>query len=252
MLDLTKLRLGKDPAIYDPRTLQMANYLHLAKAPAPIPAKKDWTKKQKDWGMMMNDSIGDCTCAGAGHLIQVWSLNESKEITIPDQAVLQAYEAVGGYKPKDPSTDRGCTELAVLKYWRRSGIGGHKIFAFVSTEPQNHDHVKIGVSTFGGVYIGLALPLSAQKQRVWSVPPSGETGDGQPGSWGGHCVVVVAYDGAGLTCITWGKLQRMTWSFWDTYCDESYVLLSKQDWVTKGTSPGGFDMTTLVADLNQL
>ena len=32
---------------------------------------------------------------------------------------------------------------------------------------------------------------------------------GQPGSWGGHAVPVVAYDVRGITWVTWGALQPM-------------------------------------------
>jgi hypothetical protein len=78
-------------------------------------------------------------------------------------------------------------------------------------------------------YIGLALPISAQNQDVWAVPPGGSAGEGSPGSWGGHAVPIVAYDSRGLTVITWGATKRMTWQFLDTYCDEAYALLS-QDW----------------------
>ena len=104
-----------------------------------------------------------------------------------------------GYKPSDPSTDRGAVELDVLRYWRKTGVGGYKIDAFVALEPKNHLHVQAAVDLFGGSYIGLALPVSAQQQKVWSVPPGGPTGTGAPGSWGGHAVVVEAYDAHGLT-----------------------------------------------------
>jgi hypothetical protein len=32
----------------------------------------------------------------------------------------------------------------------------------------------------------------------------------------------VAYDEAGLTCVTWGQLQPMTWNFVQVYSDECY------------------------------
>ncbi len=68
-----------------------------------------------------------------------------------------------------------------------------------------------------------------------------------PGSWGGHAVPVIAYDASGLTCITWGALKRMTWAFWDAYCDEAYACLSR-DWAA-ARAPSGFDWAALDADL---
>jgi hypothetical protein len=248
--DHSKMRLGKQPARHDPRTLQMANYLEL---PA-VPAAKDWTSAAKAaWGMMKNDTLGDCTCAAVGHAVQGWSANAGgKEITISDVDIVAAYSAITGYKPSDPSSDRGAVEIDVLNYWRKHGIGGHKIQAYVALEPKNHDHVKAAVDLLGASYIGVALPVSAQKQKVWSVPPGGPNGIGAAGSWGGHAVVVLAYDSHGLTCITWGQPKKMTWSFWDTYCDESYGVLSP-DWVSKHKpAPSGFDLLALEADLKEL
>jgi hypothetical protein len=248
-VDHSRNKLGKRPARHDARTLQMANYLELP----TIPPVRDWTQKAAaNWGMMLNDQLGDCTCAATAHLIQAWTSNAGpKEITLPDAAVLKAYEAVGGYNPKEPDTDRGAVELDVLRYWRKTGIGGYKIDAFVGLEPKNHLHVQAAVDLFGGAYIGLALPISAQRQQIWSVPPGGATGTGAPGSWGGHAVVVEAYDAHGLTCITWGQKKRLTWSFWDAYCDESYALLSEL-WAANNPAPNGFNFAALQADLKEV
>jgi hypothetical protein len=245
-IDQSANKLGKRPARHDTRTLQMANYLELPE----IPAARDWTTKAAaNWGMMLNDTLGDCTCAATGHLTQAWTSNAgAKEITFPDQAILKAYEAVGGYQPGKPETDRGAVELDVLRYWRKTGIGGTKIDAFVALEPKNHLHVRAAVELFGGAYIGVALPVSAQRQAVWSVPPGGPTGTGAPGSWGGHAVVIEAYDQHGLTCITWGQKKKMTWAFWDAYCDEAYALLSEL-WAGKKPAPSGFNLSALQADL---
>jgi hypothetical protein len=249
-MDMSKLKLGKRATKHDARTLQMANYLLLP----PVPASKDWTQRaQKPWGMMKNDTLGDCTCAAAGHIIQVWTANAGKdEVTVTDDQVVNAYERITGYDPSDPRTDQGAVEIDVLNYWRRSGIGKHKISAYAALEPKNHIHVRAAVDLFGGAYIGLALPVSAQTQRVWSVPPSGASGTGAPGSWGGHAVVIEAYNAHSLTCITWGQKKTMTWGFWDTYCDEAYALLSP-DWVNaKKPSPENFDLAALEADLKSI
>jgi hypothetical protein len=246
-IDHSVNKLGKKPARHDPRTLQMANYLGL---PA-VPAARDWTAKASPaWGMMLNDQLGDCTCAALGHLIQAWTANEGpKETTLPDAAILKAYETVGHYQPGQPETDQGAVEMDVLHYARKTGIGGFKIEAFVALEPRNHSHIEAAVDLFGGAYIGLSLPTSAQQQHVWSVPPGGATGHGAPGSWGGHAVVVEAYNTHGLTCITWGAKKRMTWSFWDVYCDEAYAILSQLWAPQKNVAPSGFDFATLAADL---
>ncbi len=170
--------------------------------------------------------------------------------------ILSAYSAITGYDPKTGANDNGAVETDVLNYWRKTGIAGHQILAYTALEPGNRQHVKDAVDLFGGCYIGVALPLSAQNQDVWSVPPGGATGDGAPGSWGGHAVPVVAYDSHGPTVITWGAPMRMTWSFWQTYCDEAYAVLS-DDFLKQGpngtlAAPSGFDLAALEADLQEV
>lgn len=251
MINLSKMKLGKAAPRHDPRTLQLTNYL-LEEALPPPPVSVNWGGKVPTWPMMRNDTVGDCTCAAAGHLIEEWTANATSEVTLSDDIIISAYSAITGYDPQTGENDNGAVELDVLNYWRNTGIGNRKIEAFVALEPRNVDHVRVAVNLFGGCYIGLALPISAQRQRIWAVPPGGPSGQGAPGSWGGHAVPVVAYDLRGLTCVTWGSLKRMTWEFWKAYCDEAYALLSP-DWLTaQNTNPAGIDLTTLQQDLQQV
>lgn len=252
MTDHSNMRLGKQRPRHDPRTLQLADYIDSTKL-EPAPKKCDWTKPVgPDWGMMLNDHIGDCTCAAAGHLIQDWTANATgHEFTTPPDMILAAYEAVSGYDPATGKNDNGAVETDVLNYWRHNGIGGHPIDAYVALEPGNHEHVKDSISIFGGCYIGLALPISAQSQLTWTVPPGGASGTGAPGSWGGHAVALVAYNARRVTCVTWGQLKQMTWGFLSAYCDEAYAVMS-QDFLTSGRAPNGFDVTQLQADLAAL
>jgi len=237
---------------HDTRTLLLANYLP-STAIAPPPASEDYTKKVKSWPMMLNDNLGDCTCACAGHMIEQWTTYAADNPFTPtDKEVLKAYEAVSGYTPSNPDSDQGAVVVDVLNYWRKTGVGRHKIMAYAALEPRNHDQVKDAVVLFGNCYIGVQLPLSAQRQKVWSVPPGGAVGHGAVGSWGGHAIPVVAYDVRGLTVVTWGSLKRMTWSFFDTYCDEAFAVLS-HDWINKkGLAPNEFDLAALQQDLGQI
>ena len=73
-------------------------------------------------------------------------------------------------------------------------------------------------------------------------------GRARPGAVGGHAVNVVRYGRNGLTVVTWGRVQELTWSFWNRYCDEAYCILS-DDFLEKGNAPNGFDLAALEADL---
>jgi len=245
------VRLGKGPAKLDPRTLQLTSYMKAGAPPSP-PSKEDYAKAVAKWPVMLNDKLGDCTCAAAGHMIEQWTTYSKKAFTPTDQDILTAYEAVSGYDPTTGQNDDGALMLDVLNYWRGTGVGNHKIDAFVAVDPSNRTDVMDAIYLFGNCYIGVQLPVTAQTQRVWAVPTGGPTGPGAPGSWGGHAIPIVAYDHRNLTVVTWGTLKRMTWGFLQTYCDEAYAVLS-MDWFNgQGVAPGDFDFATLQSDLNQI
>lgn len=245
------MKLGKLAPRHDARTLKLEDYLDLAKLP-PAPETVDWGTKVPTWGMMKNDALGDCTCAAVGHTIMANTSLHSTLFTPSDDEILKAYEVVGGYVPGDESTDNGADELTVLKYWRKTGIAGHKLGAFADVTPKNFDHIKQTIWLLGSCYTGIALPVTAQGQAEWSVTDKSLEGDAAPGSWGGHAVPFVGYNAAGPVCVTWGQTLQMTWEFWAAYGDEAHAPLS-EDWVD-GTkeAPSGFNLAQLKADLAAL
>lgn len=242
--------LGKKAAKRDARTLRFATY---KQALAPAPATYDFSNRITNLGMCLNDTLGDCTCAGVAHLVQAWTGYNGIQFVPQDASVLALYEASCGYNPAYPSTDSGGVMLDVLKYWKSNPFEGHEIDAYVSVDPKNQDEIMQALYYFGGLYVGVELPKTAQSQDVWDVPWYGARGDAAPGSWGGHCIAnVLDYNEVGLTTITWGALKQMTWKWLETYCDEMYCILSP-DWYGAGkVAPTGFDSVALAADLNAL
>jgi hypothetical protein len=237
--------LGKLPVRTDVRTLTLARYVDSARLPSP-PDAFDETTGVDSWPMYANDRIGDCTTAAAAHMIEAWTAaGHGHAIMLSEGSVLDAFDNV---RRTDPfSGEEGAFELDVLRYWRKTGIGGHRIGAYARVTVYDQRLVQTAAWLFGGLYIGVQLPLSAQTQSVWDWTGS-LTGPARPGSWGGHAVDVVRYDRNGLTVVTWGRLQEVTWSFWARYCDEAYCVLS-DDFLTKGKAPNGFDLAALEADL---
>ncbi len=242
------MKLGKLPPKEDSRTLMLADYVDLAVLPVPPPVI-DWGSKVKVLGELGNDKVGDCAFASLGHQIQTWTANSGAEANITTEEVLAAYSAVSGYVPGDESTDTGARCLDALNYLRKVGVGGHTCLAFAKVDPKHTTMVKAALWLFGGLYTGLALPLTAQKQSVWSIDTNGTRGKGAPGSWGGHAVNFVGGATKRYELITWGALKDATLGFVQTYCDEMYALCSL-DWVdgTK-TAPNGFNLAQLEADL---
>src|SRR5437868_3075365 len=194
-------KLGKLPVRTDVRTLRLARYVDLMQLPPPPPAL-DLADRVAEWPMYANDRLGDCTTAAAGHMIEAWSAEARGHATeIPESVVVAAFERV---KVVDPRTgEEGAYELDVLKYWRAQGIGRHRIGAFARVATHDTPLVRTGAWLFGGLFIGLALPLTARGQTVWDWTGS-LAGPALPGSWGGHAVDVVGYDRDGLTVVTWG------------------------------------------------
>ncbi len=249
-------KLGKQAARLDRRTLQLANYLTPA-APRP-PVKAGYINKVSKWPMHLNDTLGDCVIAAMAHMVEQWTAYSGNPVIITDGVVEQTYERVGGYNPGDPTTDQGCDMLTALRFWRKKGLDGHKIAAFVKVNPMNQLEMEQAVYLFGNLFAGLALPLTAQltdsDPQVWQCPPEGPTGDGTVGSWGGHCVPIVGYSNdpkghPGTKIITWGAPVSMTWTFLRQYCDELWAVLSP-DWFTSaGEAPNGFNLAQLKADL---
>jgi len=248
MVDHSKMRLGRKAIKTDTRTLALGDYL--TPSLPPPPATADWTKGIASWGMMLNDTLGDCTIAGCGHAVQVWSANTGGMVTVPDPTIESFYEKWDGYVPGDPSTDNGGVELDVLNDWQKQGFAGNALMAFADPKPSSLVEVRQSIALFGGVYIGLSLPLTAQTQAVWDVVPKGGA-KAKPGSWGGHCVFVPKYDQNGFTCITWGQQKTMTLAFWKKYVDEAHTLFG-QSWLSAKGAPNGFDEAQLQADLNAI
>ena len=245
----TRRMLGKRAPKLDSRTFMLAKYLPVPAAPTAI----NWDSKVPSWPMYGNDQLGDCVCAAAGHMVELWTkYAAAAEFVPPAASVLGMYEQVGGYVSGDPSTDNGCNMLDALKWWRSTGLAGHKIAAYMSVDTRNAQQVAAAVALFGALYLGVQLPATAQNQTTWQVCGDGISGDAAAGSWGGHCIPVVAYNSKTLNVVTWGGIKEMTWGFLSRYADEAYAVLAP-DWISStGVSPSKLNMVQLAADLAAL
>lgn len=247
------MKLGRLPRKFGPRIPHYSALKMLAKSQgvtlAPPPVAADWTLKlPPSLGMMGNDSLGDCTCAAVYHAIQVLTANAQSTIdTEPDSQAIALYSDACGYVPGKPDTDQGGSEQDVLTYWLLNGAplaggGVQKLAAFVEVDPSNLPDIKTVIADGGVCYIGFNVPdyiMQENDQEIWDAHP------GTPNIIGGHAVVLAAYDAIGPTCITWGRLQKMTWAFFTQYTDEAYWP-ADADWITStGSSPSGLTLDVL-------
>jgi hypothetical protein len=234
-------KLGRLPKQHDERTLQLASYV--APGVEVPPLHQAWSPARATWSMFGNDAVGCCTVAAAGHLMQAWTANEGAPFSPTTQQILDAYSAITGYDPNDPSTDRGATMLSVLKYWRNIGIGDHKIVAFVELDRSNVRMLALAHAWFGGTYSGFWLPSSYPSETIWK-------DDDSPGRYG-HAMALVDRDPFTWTAVTWARLQRMTPEYL-RHADEHYAVLST-DWTGPDeTAPNGLLLDELMYDLERV
>jgi hypothetical protein len=244
-------RLPNDPT---KARIWLGRFLDFAELNAQIapPVKVDWGSGVTDWGMYLNDSLGDCTCADLGHTIKQTSLYGTKvEISVTDADVLKTYKAVSGYDGT-PATDNGAVIQDVMSYWRKTGIGGHKSLAFAEVDITNLDEVYAAIEVFGSVHLGLNFPAFAMDQfnngQPWDVQTTNAKIEG------GHDVVGVGYDKAQgtITVVTWGALQTVTLAFFKKYFEEGWIAILPE-WVNvQGVNPEGIDLYGLGQQLHIL
>jgi hypothetical protein len=254
----TQHKLGRNHRTYDPRVPHLSA-LVAGQTLKPPPPSVDYTKGMPDQlGMMLNDTLGDCTCAAFYHAYQVWTFNTAKMMTEPDPDVEKLYILACGYNPRVPGEGPGGNEQHVLTYLLNKGApagpGGKsklKIAAFVEVDPRNTDDVKRTIVDCGVAYIGFNVPQNIMPQgapppAVWQVDPS------NPPIIGGHAVALPGYSEEGLKVISWGQYYTMTWQFFAQYVDEVYAI-ADAGWINaKGTTPGGLSLDELEQQMKAL
>jgi hypothetical protein len=257
---MSSFKLGRLRRSFDARIPHMSALLAGQTLPPPPPSVDYTQSMPPNLGMMLNDTLGDCTCAAVYHALQVWSFNANPPMqTQPDGDVKDLYELACGYKPSQGGEGPGGNEQHVLTYLLRhgaptgpSGKARHKIAAFVEVDPRNTDDVKRAIDDCGVAYIGFNVPQyivpepPAVPPSVWDVQTSDDS------IVGGHAVVLAGYDANGARLISWGSYYTMTWAFFAKYVDEVYAI-ADATWVEqKGTSPGGLSLAALEAQMAAL
>lgn len=246
-------KLGRLPRGHDKR-IPMLHDLTVGIAQSTPPSAVDYTKGMPaNLGVMLNNTLGDCTCAAFYHALQVWSFNTGAPIdTEPDSDVELLYEKACGYNPAQGGEGPGGNEQKVLTYILKTGAPGgpngmqvKQIDAFVEVAVTNLDNVKRTIADCGVCYIGFdvpqyIMPPGEPPLSVWDVDPQGNNT-----IVGGHGVVLAGYNAQGARVISWGQYYTMTWSFFEKFVDEAYAI-ADPEWITaKGTTPGGLTLAQL-------
>jgi hypothetical protein len=225
-----------------------------------FPAKvyREYKVPASQWGMLGNDTVGDCIVAMIIHWLMCITAHTGTMITLTTQEAVTIYSAISGYDPNAPldaqgnnSTDTGLTIAQLMQYMMSTGIRGLKITAWADVDITNPDEQKYGMYTFGGTLDAVNLPDSAMQQfnddQAWSVLPD----DG--GIDGGHGIVGLGYGRLGTDDVTWAKLQEITWQWRLKYLMECAVAITPA-WISQATqtAPNGLNMPVLMAKIAAL
>lgn len=244
------MKLGKLAPKHHPKTLMFSKYLT---GVLPTPAEKVYREyKTPDAAKQMfgNDTIGDCTCAGAANLIILATVHTGTVVIPTLSDVIALYSSVSGYNPQTGANDNGAVMTDVLAKLQTDGLSGHKILAWAQIDHTNLLHRQIACDLFGATYVGVNLPASAQSQFVegqqcnWEVVPDSPIE-------GGHCIIRPGYGSEGDDYVTWANWTVKASAAWSaTYVDEEYVIIT-EDWINQSTqkTPGGIDLATLQQDI---
>jgi hypothetical protein len=244
------MRLGRLSPGPTPHLPDITRYT--ARAPLPEPPDDiNWTIGT-DWPLLANDIVGDCTCAAVLHYIQSaerWHDGTARPPT--DAQALYAYSAISDY----PATDTGALISDVLTHWHTTGFeapSGHDtIHATLRLDPANTLQLRQALWLFGPLILGARLPLAAQTQARWTTPTD-LTDANEPGTWGGHCVLLTGWHADGtIDIITWGQVKPTEPGWLTAYADEAWAVLHPT-WIATGKSPSGWLAEAVIADMQVL
>jgi len=234
---MSRYKLGALPAV---RPAALADLDVYATGPLPTPPRTVEVPKAS-YPIDCNDRIGNCTYAGVDHLNRAWNVEAGEHDKLPTEHQIEA-----AYFLETGGEDTGCVEADVLKRWHTEGLFGEKIAGYAPVPPKNLLALHQAVAFFGGCYLGIECPQSAQEQfeanEPWTYVEDSPIE-------GGHCVVALGYGpNGGLHVATWGGVAVLEASFLAHFLTESWVVLSNQ-FVERNGDSLGLDLAALQADL---
>lgn len=229
----------------DPTVPRVVLKRHPTTDPTPPPTVDFYSAvPAASWGMLGNDTAGDCTFASEGHTIDqvVYYAQNNLPAPITTAEAIAGYSAVSGYDPRTGRNDNGCTLQEVLDWTAKNGLGGYKPAGYAEIDITDQPLLKQAVASFGSAYVALNVPAGFMDQfdagQPWDVPT---TRAGQRIE-GGHAVPVVGYTADGhWVVITWGAVQLVTPAAFKKYFVEAWVQVFAEWIESSGVTPGGLD-----------
>ena len=197
---------------------------------------------------MLNDPLGDCTIAGFGHAIQVWTANTGPRSPSPTPPSKTTTRNGTVTSPATHPLTEGGIELDVLNDWQKQGFGtfphslrrSQVLHLTRSASPSPSSAASISDSPAHHRADPGCLGRGSQRRR-----------QGQARQLGRSLRLRSQIRSERLHLHHLGQLKTMTLAFWKKYCDEAHTLLT-QDWISANGSPSGFNQAQLQADLKAI
>lgn len=196
------------------------------------------------WGMDGNDTKGDCGVAGIDHgfMAAAASVKVADRETWPTDAAIVDY-----YLTYTGGQDSGVVLADFLSYVKAKSFFGHSITAYAPVGVHDIPTLCFTINAYTYAYTGIsvtaAMESAAQQGKPWTLD------DLFSPIVGGHCVPLVGYDSDYLYCVTWGKVQAISYSAWHFISSEAWAVISGEFTSDDGR---GLNLAALQADLAKL
>lgn len=197
-----------------------------------------------DWGILGNQTYGDCGVAGLEHGFEAAAADTDHAEAFPDQQ-----QCVDYYLTYTGGQDSGVVLSQFLAYVRQKGYYGHTVSAYAPVSVHDVPTLQFCVDAYDFAYCGITVTQAMMDAFDAGQPWTTEMTQGQP--LGGHCVPAVGYSDEYLTIVTWGKAQQIAWPAWHQMAEEAWAVLTGE-LVSAGDDGHGIDLAALQADLSRL
>jgi hypothetical protein len=143
--------------------------------------------------------------------------------------------------------DSGVVLSDFLGYVRKTGFYGHTVTAYAPVQVHDVNTLTTALWLYDAVYCGITVTQAMMDAFQAGQPWDAQAVQGEP--IGGHCVPAVGYSDEGLTVITWGQPQLITWPAWHAISTEAWAVIPGE---LAGGDGHGVSLSALQADLDKL
>ena len=216
--------------------------------PGPLPqAPAEVEVPSVNWGMDGNDVYGDCGVAAINHgfMADAVIIGDIKE-SFPSSRQVVDY-----YMTYNSGQDVGVILSAFLAYVKANPFCGHTIEAYAPAAVHDIPTLQFAINAYGFAYTGISVTqamMNACEGTAWQ-PWTLQDTMGEP--VGGHCIPLIGYDDQFLYAVTWGGVQKITYSAWHSMSTEAWAVITGE-FVAKGDDGRGINLQALQADLSRI